>query len=102
GNQNRFNQGDQVVFDITTTQNTSLSSQDFGFLSSGTPGSIFYAAAHIFGTGPNNNKDGWNGATSFNVLGVPEPALGYATVACCFVGLIGARRVRKSLRGSLA
>lgn len=99
--QGQFNQGDQAVFDITTTQShTSLTSQDFAFLSSGTPGSIFYAAAHIYGTGPNNNKDGWEGANSFTVLGVPEPASGFAAAACCFVGLFGVRRAKSVFCGS--
>jgi hypothetical protein len=101
--QGQFTKGDQAVFDITTTQgSTGLSSQDFAFLSSGTPGNVFYAAAAIFGTGPKNNKNGWDGANSFTVLGVPEPASGYAAVSCCFAGLISARRVKKSLRGLLA
>jgi hypothetical protein len=62
----QFNQGDQVVFVITTTQpNTSLSSSDFAYESEpGTAGS-FYAAALIQNTGSNNKQSDWAGSTTF-------------------------------------
>jgi len=62
----QFNQGDQVVFDITTTQpNTSLNSSDFVYKSvPGTAGS-FYSAALIQNTGSNNKQSDWAGSTTF-------------------------------------
>jgi len=97
---NQFNQGDVVVFDITTSQATSLSSQDFAFLS--TPGSAgsFYSAALIQNTGSNNKQSDYAGATTFTVLGVPEPASGFTAAACCFAGLVSVRRLKTALRGS--
>jgi hypothetical protein len=93
----QFNQGDQVVFDITTQPGTSLSSQDFAFLSTpGTAGS-FYAAGLIQNTGINNKQSDYAGATTFTVLGVPEPVSGLATAGCCLVGLaMSLPRVRRS------
>jgi hypothetical protein len=60
----QFNQGDVVVFDITTTQpDTSLSSLDFAYESEpGTAGS-FYSAALIQNTGSNNKQSDWAGST---------------------------------------
>ncbi len=90
-----FNGGDQVVFNITTSQKgTGLSSQDFAFLSNNYGGNsgVFYAAANIFGISP-GSQNGWDGANSFTVLGVPEPASGFAAAA---VGLVGMLRLRKT------
>jgi hypothetical protein len=100
GVKNQFNQGDQVVYNITTTQaGTSLSSQDFAFLSTpGTAGS-YYAAALIQNTGNNNKQSDYAGATSFTVLGVPEPASGLAAGACCLAGLVILRRRKASTTG---
>jgi hypothetical protein len=97
----QFNQGDKVVFDITTTQSgTSLSSQDFAFLSTpGTAGS-YYAAALIQNTGNNNKQSDYAGATTFTVLGVPEPASGLAAGGFCVMGF--ALGLRKRLSSTLA
>src|SRR5262245_60536530 len=99
---NQFNRGDVAVFDITTSQATSLTSQDFSFLS--TPGSAgsFYAAGLIQNTGNNNKQSDYAGATSFTVLGVPEPASGFTAAACCFVGLAVMRRAKNGLCGLFA
>ena len=96
---NQFNQGDQVVFDITTTQaNTSLSSLDFAFRSvPGTAGS-FYSAALIQNTGNNNKQSDWAGATTFTFISVPEPVSGWAAAGLCLVAL-GLRKGRSSLVG---
>jgi hypothetical protein len=98
----QFNQGDVAVFDITTSQATSLTSQDFAFLS--TPGSAgsFYSAALIQNTGNNNKQSDYAGATTFTVLGVPEPASGFTAAACCFVGLAGLRRAKNGFCGLFA
>jgi len=100
---NNFSQGDQVVFDITTSQkNTSLSSADFAFRSSnnhhGTQ-NTYYEAAYIQGIG--GNGSGWDGASTFVMTAVPEPASGFAAAGCCLVGLaMGApKRVKKALCG---
>ena len=96
---NQFNQGDQVVFDITTTQaNTSLSSLDFAFKSvPGTAGS-FYSAALIQNTGSNDKQSDWAGATTFTFISVPEPASGWAAAGMCLVAL-GLRKGKASLVG---
>ncbi len=88
GLSSQFNHGDTVVFDITTAQkNTSLSSQDFAFRSiPGTAGS-FYAASYFGGTGSNGKGTDYAGATTFTVLGVPEPASGFAAAGICLAGL---------------
>jgi hypothetical protein len=86
---NTFGRNDQVVFDITTSQGaTSLSSFDFAFLS--VPGSAgsFYAAAFIERTGFNHKDFDYAGATSFSVLGVPEPASGLAAAGLCVAGFV--------------
>jgi len=86
----QFNQGDQVVFDITTTQkNTGLSSLDFAFTSSngGHGNTTYYVAAEIAGIG--GNGEGWDAANNFTVLGVAEPASGFAAAGCCLVALVG-------------
>src|SRR5215469_5258106 len=91
---NQFNQGDQVVFDITTTQaNTSLSSLDFAFKSvPGTAGS-FYSAALIQNTGSNNKQSDWAGSTTFTFISVPEPASGWAAAGLCLTALgLGLRK----------
>jgi len=88
GASRRFGTGDEVVFDITTAQaNTSLSSLDFAMRS--VPGSAgsFYAAAFIERTGSNHKDSDFAGATTFTVLGVPEPASGFAAASVCLVGL---------------
>ena len=97
----QFNQGDQVVFDITTTQaNTSLSSLDFAFKSTpGTAGS-FYSAALIQNTGNNNKQTDYAGSTTFTFLSVPEPASGWAAAGLCLVAL-GLRKAKPSLFGLL-
>jgi len=98
----QFNQGDVAVFDITTSQATSLSAADFAFLSTpGTAGS-FYSAVLIQNTGNNNKQSDYAGSTTFTVLAVPEPASGFTAAACCFAGLIGARRMKAALCGSFA
>ena len=98
---NQFNQGDQVVFDITTTQaNTSLSSLDFAFKSvPGTAGS-FYSAALIQNTGNNNKQSDWAGSTTFTFLSVPEPVSGWAAAGMCLVAL-GLRKGKPALVGLL-
>jgi hypothetical protein len=96
-----FNQGDQVVFDITTTQaNTSLSSLDFAFKS--VPGSAgsFYSAALIQDTGKNNKQSDYAGATTFTFISVPEPASGWAAAGLCLAAL-GLRKGKSSLVGLL-
>lgn len=88
GASRRFGTGDQVVFDITTSEaNTELSSLDFAMRS--VPGSAgsFYAAAFIQGTGLTHKDNDFAGATTFTVLGVPEPTPGLAAAAFCLVGL---------------
>jgi hypothetical protein len=88
GASRRFGTGDQVVFDITTSQaNTELSSLDFAMRS--VPGSAgsFYAAAFIQGTGFNHKDSDFAGASTFTVLGVPEPASGFAAASVCLIGL---------------
>jgi hypothetical protein len=88
GASRRFGNGDQVVFDITTSQaDTSLTSLDFAMRS--VPGSAgsFYAAAFIQGTGSNHKDSDFAGATTFTVLGVPEPASGFAAAGICLFGL---------------
>jgi len=98
----QFNGGDQIVFDITTTQaNTSLSSLDFAFRSfNNNHPPLYYEAAYIGGIGGHNS--GWVAADTFTVLGVPEPASGFIAAVCCFAGLIGVRRVKTVFSGSLA
>jgi hypothetical protein len=106
GLSSQFNRGDTVVFDITTTQkNTSLSSLDFAFRSfNGPHGTVntYYEAAYLGGIGGNNS--GWVGASTFTVLGVPEPASGFTAAACCLVGLVGVagRRAKTVLVGPTA
>ena len=76
------------MFDITTSQaNTELTSLDFAMRS--VPGSAgsFYAAAFIQGTGQNHKDSDFAGASTFTVLGVPEPASGFAAASVCLVGL---------------
>jgi hypothetical protein len=88
GASRRFGNGDQVVFDVTTSQpNTELTSLDFAMRS--VPGSAgsFYAAAFIQGTGSNHKDSDFAGASTFTVLGVPEPASGFAAAGVCLVGL---------------
>src|SRR5262249_18740034 len=88
GASRRFGNGNQVVFDITTTQaNTGLDSLDFSFRS--VPGSAgsFYAAAFIQNTGLNHKDSDFAGATTFTVLGVPEPASGFAAAGICLFAL---------------
>jgi hypothetical protein len=96
---NQFNQGDQVVFDITTTQaNTSLSSLDFAFKSvPGTAGS-FYSAAVIEGT--KENALDYAGSTTFTFISVPEPASGWAAAGLCLAAL-GLRKGKASVVGLL-
>jgi len=89
----RFNRGDQVVFDITTTQaGTSLSSLDFAFRSLPGSSGSFYAAAFMQNTGQNHKDTDYAGATTFTVIGVPEPAWGFAAAGFCIAGLIIAWR----------
>jgi hypothetical protein len=95
----QFNKGDQVVFDITTTQkNTSLSSLDFAFTSfNGHHGNTpYYVAAEIAGVG--GNGDGWNAANNFTFIGVPEPASGFAASGCCLIALSWLGRTKAALR----
>jgi hypothetical protein len=99
---NNFSLGDQVVFDITTTQkNTSLSSADFAFRSyNGKHGyNGYYEAAYIQGI--SGNGSGWDGASTFVMTAVPEPSSGFAAAGCCLIGLaMGApMRVKKALWG---
>jgi hypothetical protein len=100
----QFNQGDQVVFDITTTQaNTSLSSLDFAFKSvPGTAGS-FYSAALIKQTSDkNDNSSDWAGSTTFTFISVPEPVSGWAAAGMCLAALgLGLRKGKASLVGLL-
>jgi hypothetical protein len=98
---NQFNQGDKVVFDITTTQaNTSLSSLDFAFKSvPGTAGS-FYSAALIQNTGNNNKQSDWAGSDTFTFISVPEPVSGWAAAGLCLAAL-GLRKGKASLVGLL-
>jgi hypothetical protein len=87
GASRRFGTGDQVVFDITTSDaNSDLTSLDFAMRS--VPGSAgsFYAAAFIQGTGQGHKDSDFAGASSFTVLGVPEPASGFAAAGFCLVG----------------
>jgi hypothetical protein len=88
GASRRFGNGDQVVFDITTSQpNTELTSLDFAMRS--VPGSAgsFYAAAFIQRTGSNHKDSDFAGASTFTVLGVPEPSSGFAAAGVCLAGL---------------
>jgi hypothetical protein len=104
GLSSEFNQGDTVVFNITTTQkNTSLSSLDFAFKSFNGKNMppLYYEAAYLGGISPGNNT-GWVAADTFTTSFVPEPTSGFAATACCFFGLFGVRRVKDVLRGSLA
>jgi hypothetical protein len=102
GASSQFNHGDTVVFDITTKQNTSLSSLDFAFKSYDGKNHppLYYEAAYLGGI--SGNKSGWVAADTFNVSLVPEPTSGIAAAACCFVGLAGIRRAKNGLRGLLA
>lgn len=101
GESSQFNHGDTVVFDITTTQNTSLSSFDFAFQSyNGKHPPLYYEAAYLGGV--SGNKTGWVAADTFNVSLVPEPTSGFTAAACCFVGLAGMRRAKNALRGLFA
>jgi hypothetical protein len=95
----QFNQGDQVVFDITTSQpNTSLSSLDFAFKSTpGTAGS-FYSAALIQNTGSNNKQSDYAGSTTFTFISVPEPVSGWAAAGLCLAAL-GLRKGKALLVG---
>jgi hypothetical protein len=96
GLSSQFNHGDTVVFDITTKQNTSLSSMDFAFKSydGNNHPPLYYEAAYLGGI--SGNKTGWVAADTFNVSLVPEPASGFVTAACCFVGLAGMRRAKNA------
>jgi len=97
----QFNQGDTVVFDITTTQaNTTLSSLDFAFKSvPGTAGS-FYSAGLIQNTGNNNKQSDYAGSDTFTFISVPEPASGWAAAGLCLAAL-GLRKGKTSLVGLL-
>jgi len=89
GASRRFNKSDQVVFDITTSQaETSLTSLDFAFGSVPGPAGSFYAAAFFQNTGYNHKDTDYAGATTFTVLGVPEPAWGFGAAGFCIAGLI--------------
>jgi hypothetical protein len=91
----RFVAGDQVVFDITTSQaGTSLNSLDFAMRS--VPGSAgsFYAAAFIQRTDTPPKDTDFAGATAFTATGVPEPAYGFAAAGLCLAGLIISLRRR--------
>jgi len=100
---NNFSLGDQVVFDITTSQkNTSLSSADFAFRSyNGKHGyNGYYEATYIQGIG--GTGAGWDGASTFVMTAVPEPSSGFEAAGCCLLGLaMGApKRVKKAFAGS--
>ena len=85
----QFNGGDQVVFDITSSQSFSSASFAFKSYQNGpiSPNSSWYAAALIQGTGDKNNKTDWAGADSFTLTSVPEASFGFASALCCLVGL---------------
>jgi hypothetical protein len=101
GLSSQFNHGDTVVFDITTKQNTSLSSMDFAFQSyNGHHPPLYYEAAYLGGI--SGNKTGWVAADTFNVSLVPEPTSGFTAAACCFVGLAGLRRAKNGFCGLFA
>jgi hypothetical protein len=86
GLSSQFNQGDTVVFDITTTQNTSLSSLDFAFRSfDGSHPPLYYEAANLGGI--SKNDSGFVAADTFTVSLVPEPASGFAAAGIGLVGL---------------
>ena len=86
GLSSQFNHGDTVVFDITTTQNTSLSSLDFAFRSfDGPHPPLYYEAANLGGI--SKNDSGWVAADTFSVSVVPEPSSGFAAAGIGFVGL---------------
>ena len=100
GAKSQFNQGDQVVFDITTTQaHTSLSSLDFAFKSvPGTAGS-FYSAALIKNTSStDDNASDYAGSTTFTFITVPEPASGWVVAGMCLAAL-GLCKGKSSLMG---
>ena len=96
----QFNGGDQVVFDITSSQSFSSASFAFKSYQPGPilPNSSWYAAALIQNTGPKNNQSGFDGAGSFTLTSVPEASFGFASAGCCLAGLgLGLRREMKRL-----
>jgi len=92
----QFNQGDTVIFDITTTQkNTSLSSMDFAFKSfNNNHPPLYYEAAYLGGISGKNT--GWVAADTFFTIAVPEPASGFAAAGFC-LAVFGAGRARKGM-----
>src|SRR5262249_2823591 len=84
----QFNQGDTVVFDITTASG-SLSSFDFAFKSVPGAAGSFYAAAYIQQTtGHGEKANGYIGADTFTSVSVPEPLSGMPAAGLCLLGVV--------------